>query len=119
MIRTIKHYLMQKSRDEKYHEFLLLTKPSEDSKILDVGVADQEYSPFDNYLEKKYPYPHNITALSIHPLNKFKKKYPDIKAIIYDGDEFPFNDKEFQIAYSNAVIEHVGGFAKQLLLFIF
>ena len=104
MIRKIKHYLMQKSREEKYQEFLLLTKPSRDSKILDVGVADQEYSPFDNYLEKKYPYPHNITALSIYPLNRFKKNYPDIKTVTYDGNKFPFDEKEYQIVYSNAVI---------------
>jgi len=115
MIRKIKHYLMHKSREEKYQEFLFLTKPSKDSKILDVGVADQEYSPFDNYLEKKYPYPHNITVLSIHPLKKFKEKYPEIKTVTYYGDEFPFDEKEYQIVYSNAVIEHVGGFEKQLL----
>jgi len=114
-MRTVKHSLMKKSREKKYQQFISLTKPSKQSRILDVGVADQEYSPFDNYLEKKYPYPHNITALSIHPLTAFKKRYPDIKPMTYDGGKFPFNNKEFQFVYSNAVIEHVGGFEKQLL----
>lgn len=115
MIRNIKHYLMKKSRESKYQQFIQLANVSKDSTILDVGVADQEYSPYDNYLEKEYPYIHNITALSINSLDEFKKRYPDIKTTIYDGDKFPFNDKDFQVVYSNAVIEHVGNFEEQLL----
>lgn len=114
MIRNIKHHLMGKSRDTKFEQFLSLTRPNRDSTLLDVGVADQEYSPFDNYLEKRYPYPHNITALSIHPLEEFSKRYPDVKAVSYKGGKFPFKDKQFSIVFSNAVIEHVGDFHKQL-----
>lgn len=90
-------------------------KPSKDSIILDVGIADKEYSPFDNYFEKRYPYPHRITALSIHPLKEFSKQYPEIKTVTYNGGEFPFENKHFSLVVSNAVIEHVGSFQKQLL----
>ena len=58
MIRNTRFYLMRKSRERKYHEFLSFTKPYENCTLLDVGVADREYSPADNYLEKKYPWPH-------------------------------------------------------------
>lgn len=106
---------MAKSRERKYRQLISLTKPSKDSTILDVGVADKEYSPFDNYFEKRYPYPDRITALSIHPLEEFSKRYRSIKAISYSGGEFPFEDKQFSLVVSNAVIEHVGGFRAQVL----
>lgn len=37
-----------------------------------------------------------------------------MKAITYQGGRFPFNDREFSIIFSNAVIEHVGGFQQRL-----
>jgi hypothetical protein len=114
VIRKLKHYFMERSREIKYREFISLFKPSHDSTILDVGVADKEYSPFDNYLEKQYPYPHRITALSIYPLGEFKKRYSRVKTVTYEGGKFPFKDKEFSIVFSNAVIEHVGGCSEQI-----
>jgi hypothetical protein len=52
MIEKIKYFLMGKSREAKFRQFLSITRPSRDSTLLDVGVTDKEYSPFDNYLEK-------------------------------------------------------------------
>ena len=89
MIKSLKYALMKKSREKKYQQFLLSTKPSKESNLLDVGVSDQEYSPVDNYLEKRYLYPKNITALSINTLNKFRKRYPQIKSVSYQGEFFP------------------------------
>ncbi|MDY6862355.1 MAG: class I SAM-dependent methyltransferase [Thermodesulfobacteriota bacterium] len=105
---------MGKSRGKKYQQFIYLTNPAKDSTILDVGAANEEYSPYTNYLEKRYPYPSKITALSIHPLKKFSERYPEVKAVTYNGGNFPFKGKQFSIVVSNAVIEHVGGKEKQL-----
>ena len=33
----------------------------------------------------------------------------------YDGGVFPFKDKEFDVCWSNAVLEHVGGWGEQKL----
>jgi SAM-dependent methyltransferase len=112
--KKTKEFLMKRSREKKYNYIINTTKPSELSSILDVGCADIEYSLYDNYFEKRYPFPENITALSIYPLEQFKKRYKNIKAVTYDGSAFPFEDKDFSIVISNAVIEHVGGIEDQL-----
>lgn len=115
MLRVIKHSVMVRSRTWKLEHLLQMTAPGEESSILDVGVADVEYSPVDNFLEKHYSHPRNITALSIYPLDEFRKRYPETRAVTYSGGVFPFADKQFSIAYSNAVLEHVGGRADQVL----
>ena len=41
--------------------------------------------------------------------------YPEVRTVTYDGKIFPFKDNEFDICWSNAVIEHVGNFDSQTL----
>jgi len=114
MIRNTKQIFMEKSREKKLREILSLIGSFEDPRILDVGPADEEYSPFDNYFEKKYLHQEDITVLSLHPLKEFSRRYPAIKAVSYKGGRFPFDSKQFSIAISNAVIEHVGDYEAQL-----
>lgn len=103
------------NRRKKYKLFLEKIAPSESDKILDVGFNNIEYSDVDNFLEKTYPYQTNITALGIDDDSSFKQKYPMVESNIYDGKIFPFSDNHFDIGWSNAVIEHVGSEAAQIL----
>jgi len=100
--------ISSKNRERKYNLFLEIVKPSEFDQILDVGFSNIEYSPVDNFLEKNYPHPANITALGIDADDLFKQRYPEVRTVRYDGCKFPFNDGQFNIGWSNAVIEHVG-----------
>lgn len=108
--------IREQSRKSKLNQFFTFLGPTPDSTILEVGIANKEYSPEDNFLVKHYLYGHKrITALGIGDLSKFEEKYPNIPAISYDGKIFPFKNNQFDIAHSNAVIEHVGSFEAQEL----
>jgi ubiquinone/menaquinone biosynthesis C-methylase UbiE len=103
------------SRARKWQQFMEWAHPSDEDTVLDVGVNTTEYSETDNHLERHYPYPHRVTALGVGAdFESFRKRYPLVKTVVGDGTKLPFPDDEFSIAYSNAVVEHVGNHAKQL-----
>ncbi|MBN1523371.1 MAG: methyltransferase domain-containing protein [Spirochaetales bacterium] len=103
------------NRRRKWKLFHKLFDPDKETTVLDVGFSEDEYTKTDNFIEKYFPFPENLTALGVDIPNAFKKRYPQVKAVHYDGTVFPFNDKAFEICWSNAVIEHVGGRKKQML----
>lgn len=76
--------------------------------MLDVGFSDREYSQADNYSEKNYPWPENLTAVGLDPPAEFSVRYPTVAAVQYDGATLPFADRTFDIVWANAVLEHVG-----------
>ncbi len=113
LIRKLKVHVMGLSRNKKLDHFYLLCDST--SKVLDVGVSANEHNNQVNLFLNTFRHSENLyTGLGIETLDKIKKKNPNKRFLEYDGKTFPFNDKEFDWIFSNAVIEHVGNTDQQL-----
>ncbi len=99
------------SRERKLRLFLDLFQPGPDSTVVDVGVTDAPFGggSSDNFFEALYPWPGRITAVGHTGLDRFAEAFPQVTVVRSDGRDLPFADGAFDLGFSNAVIEHVGG----------
>jgi Methyltransferase domain len=102
-----KQAVMQRSRDAKLKDFY--SHCSQECDVLDVGVSNNDHSPQVNLFLKKFRFPpRRYTGLAVEPIGELAAQFPEHRFIEYDGKVFPFRDRQFGFAFSNAVIEHVG-----------
>jgi len=101
------------SRRRKLQLFLQEMRPGPQTAVLDVGVSDAGYreaaghAATANFFEAHYPWPQRITAVGVTDLSSFRRAFPAIRAVTADGRELPFADGEFDVGFSNAVVEHL------------
>jgi len=102
------------ARVRNYRHFAETMSPGERTEILDVGTCD-ELTPEANMLQQMHPYSTRITCTSIGEGTAILAAYPGVRHVrIEPGAPLPFANAQFDIAFSNAVVEHVGSaFAQQ------
>jgi hypothetical protein len=107
------------NRRRKLELFLETMRPGPETRVVDVGVGDTGFgtepgvASSHNFFEALYPWPERITAVSDVPLPNFAREFPTVSTVTASGTELPFEDDAFDVAFSNAVVEHVGGRDRQ------
>ena len=111
MLRRAAARVSLRSRERKLRLFFDLLAPGPDTTVVDVGVTDAPFGSgsSDNFFEALYPWPERITAVGRTELDRFAAAFPRVRAVRSDGRELPFADGEFDLGFSNAVVEHVEG----------
>ena len=111
MAHALATAVSRRSRDAKLRLFLDLFQPGPDTTVLDLGVTDAPFGAgsTDNFFEAHYPWPERITAVGHTELDRFAGAFPRVRAVRSDGRDLPFARGEFDLGFSNAVVEHVAG----------
>jgi ubiquinone/menaquinone biosynthesis C-methylase UbiE len=110
-IRKIIGPLHKRYRTEKLNCFFVALRPAADETLLDVGGGLGIVGEF----EPLYKYFRSVQVVNLDAKTMSDKEHPHVTVSNADGCALPFADQSFDWVFSNAVIEHVGGAARQHL----
>jgi SAM-dependent methyltransferase len=97
------------ARERMFSRFMEIFSPDSETTILDVGVTNDTTQQESNYFEHLYPYPQRIVCVGTEDGSHLMQQYPGLKyQSVEAGKPLPFKDRQFDIVFSNAVLEHTG-----------
>src|SRR4051794_8239777 len=111
MLSRVASRVSLRSRERKLRLFHELLRPGPGTTVVDVGVTDAAFGAgsTDNFFEALYPWPEQVTGVGRTELDRFATAFPQVRAVRADGRDLPFANAEFDLGFSNAVVEHVAG----------
>lgn len=92
-------FFMRRFRRKRLRYFRETFPPDSCRTIIDVGGSPQIW--------RMLGYASDITLVNTDPLELSDAK--DYRTVIADGKKLPYGSRSFDLAFSNSVIEHVGG----------
>lgn len=98
------------TRKKIFRLFMSAMRPSETMNVVDIGVTSDNRYRESNFFEQFYPHKERVTCAGVEDASYLEELYPGIRFIAVTPDHpLPFADSQFDIAFSNAVVEHAGG----------
>jgi ubiquinone/menaquinone biosynthesis C-methylase UbiE len=96
-----------------FSTFMRRLNPGPQETVLDIGVTGDQLYSVSNYFEALFPYKANITAAGLDDASHLETLYPGLKFVQANALDLPFDEGEFDLVHSSAVLEHVGSFENQ------
>ena len=87
-------------RERRYQRFMELCGVQPHERILDVGAGS-------GAALERFNATNEIVALDLNPLDSDWIRSPNVTVQVGDATAMPFRDKEFPLAFSSSVIEHI------------
>jgi len=109
IIRRSVQPIHHRFRSSKAEQFLSLLSTQEPGRLLDVGGGTGMNGEF-TALYQRFD---SVTVANLNPPDHDTKGPYNLRIVQADGRSLPFADKSFDWVFSNAVIEHVGGWDDQ------
>lgn len=99
-------------RERRYQRFVELCRVQSSERILDVGAGS-------GAALERFNSTNEIVALDLDPLESEWMQSSNVTVQVGDATAMPFRDKEFPLAFSSSVIEHIpkalqGAFASEI-----
>ena len=113
-LSRLRSHFAWRARERMLQRFLTTLQAEAHSRVLDLGVTPDISLPESNHFEQRYPWPEQLTAASIEPVDGLAAHFPRIKFVQIAPGPLPFEDNAFDLCFCSAVIEHVGSRENQL-----
>jgi hypothetical protein len=95
-------------REKRYATFRRILAPERIGHLLDVGGYARDWHGRGDAVAEV-----SILNLTAPPLGHAAPGNPVFHSLAGDGRKLPMKDRDFEVVYSNSVIEHVGSFEDQ------
>jgi hypothetical protein len=112
-LHVIKERVALGTRRRMYRRVLELARPTREMRIVDVGTTPDLQLAYNNFFERWYPHVDRVAACSIEDCTNLERSFPGLTFKRIEGHNLPYENQQFDLALSFAVLEHVGSAENQ------